>query len=81
MATKHIYLSVGKLQPDGTRKNPRTGELTNAMRYRGVAAGEHDDPESFKRKMAGDGHVVHIHDSIVGELNQYTGHIEYELEG
>jgi hypothetical protein len=50
------------------------------MRYRGYANGKHDDVDSFIERMARDGHVVEAHDTIVGELNQATGHIEYELE-
>ena len=40
-----------------------------------------DDAESFKRRMEQKGHVVHLHDSIVGEMSQKSGHIEYMLEG
>ena len=50
---------------------------TRVMRYRGKA----DDAESFKRRMEQKGHVVHLHDSIVGEMSQKSGHIEYMLEG
>lgn len=74
----HIYLSVGQRNASGALVNPKTGQPTNKMRWRGEA-GPNDDPASFKRLMESRGHVVHFHDDRPGEPNA-KGQIEYDLE-
>lgn len=56
----HIYLTKA-VKKDGAMV------LTDNLGYRGEA-GEHDDPESFKRLMEARGLKVHLSETYLGRL-------------
>lgn len=63
----HIYMSVGKMNAEGKFIDTQTGEETLVMRHRGeVSVG--DDPVSFKEMMEKKGHIVELHNDVVGDL-------------
>lgn len=83
----HIYMSVGRRAANGGPLiNPKTQRPTNVVRYRGEVVKGADgawpsgnDPQSFKRRMEAQGHVVVLSEELIGE-QVGNGRREFTLE-